>query len=129
MSLTTKRIKFVEEYLRCWNASEAARRAEYAYPGTEGHRLLQIAEIQEYIKVRLAEVAMSADEVLQRLADKARGDDRDTLRALELIGKHHRLFVDVQEATTTHKVGDDVLDAIGGALKRGYGTDTPDADD
>jgi len=74
MALTNKRRVFVEEYLRCWNASEAARRAEYAYPGTEGHRLLQNAEIQAYIKARLEQVCMSADEVLIRLAEKARFD-------------------------------------------------------
>lgn len=128
MSLTTKRQAFVEHYLACWNASEAARRASYAHPGTEGHRLLQNVEIQEHIKERLTEVTMSADEVLKRLAEIARNlDSGDYLKALHLIGKHHRLFVDVQEVTATHAVSDKVLDAIGGALKRGYGdSDTED---
>jgi len=99
--LTNKRIAFVEHYLACWNASEAARRAGYKQRN-EGHRLLTNADIQAHIKERLAEVTMSADEVLQRLAEIARNlDSGDYLKALHLIGKHHRLFVDVQEVIDT----------------------------
>jgi len=72
--LTPKRRKFIEEYLKCWNASEAARRAQYAHPGSQGHRLLKNVEIQAEIDKRIRETAMSADEVLHRLADQARAD-------------------------------------------------------
>lgn len=72
--MNKKRRKFVEEYLKCWNASEAARRAEYAHPGQQGHRLLKNVEIQDAIKKRLAETAMEADEVLARLSEQARAD-------------------------------------------------------
>ena len=131
MALTTKRIAFVELYLACWNATKAARRAGYKQPHSQGPRLLENVEIQAFIKARLNEHAMGADEVLSRLADIARSETRDSLKALELMGKHHRLFVDVQEVTATHTVSDDVLDAIGGALKRGYDGDeeTDDATD
>lgn len=74
MALSAKRRVFIEEYLRCWNASEAARRAEYAYPGREGYRLLKNAEIQQAIQDRLDELKMEADEVLVRLAEQARAD-------------------------------------------------------
>lgn len=77
MALTKRRKLFIEEYLECWNGSEAARRAGYAHPGVEACRLLKNAEIQEAINDRLAEKCMSADEVLLRLADMARGDIRD----------------------------------------------------
>ena len=127
MPLTNKRIVFVEEYLSCWNASEAARRAGYKHPGSQGHALLQIPEIQAYIKLRLADMQMSADEVLNRLADHARDDSKGvSLKALELVGKHHRLFIERQEIEATHTVSDDVLDAIGGALARGYESDDKD---
>lgn len=50
MALTGKRQTFVTEYLRTWNASEAARIAGYAHPGSDGHRLLKISEIAEEIQ-------------------------------------------------------------------------------
>lgn len=77
MAITAKRRVFIEEYLQTWNASEAARRAEYAHPGSEGHRLLKNAEIQEAIHERLADKAMSSDEVLVRLAEHARASMGD----------------------------------------------------
>ena len=120
MVLTNKRIAFVEHYLSCWNASEAARRASYAHPGTEGHRLLQNDEIKAHIEVRLTEIALSADMVLARLTALVSERDVITLRALELLGKHHKLFTERHEVEATHTVSDDVLDAITGALKRGY---------
>ena len=126
MPLTNKRIAFVEEYLSYWNASEAARRAGYAHR-SEGSRLLANADIQAYIKLRLADMQMSANEVLNRLADHARDDSKGvSLRALELLGKHHKLFTERHEVEATHTVSDDVLDAISGSLARGYESDDKD---
>lgn len=133
--LTDKRRVFVEEYLQCWNGSEAARRAGYAYPGREAYRLLKNDVIQEIVQERIREKAMSADEVLVHLADVARFDPglifgkvgiidwdqakrdsltrfvkkvewsttglkvefHDRMEALELLGKHHRLFAERHE--------------------------------
>ena len=72
--LTDKRRVFVEEYLCCWNGTEAARRAEYAYPRREASRLLSNVDIRALIEERVAEKAMSADEALAHLADIARFD-------------------------------------------------------
>jgi len=80
VALTDKRQVFVEEYLRTWNASEAARIAGYAHPGSDGHRLLKISEIADEIQQRVSERAMSADEVLIRLAAQARADMSDFVR-------------------------------------------------
>lgn len=77
MGLTKKRRVFLEEYLKCWNGAEAARRAGYAYPRQEAHRLLTNADISDEIKRRLKAKAMDADEVLARLADQARGNIAD----------------------------------------------------
>ena len=163
MPLTTKRIAFVEHYLSCWNASEAARRAGYKQAHSQGPRLLENVDVQAFIKARLSELTMGADEVLTRLGEKARFDIgpfvyrrgmtdelvveweklvelklthlvksvyhtqhgtriefHDAERALELIAKHLGLLVDRVEVEATHTVSDDVLDTIGGALKRGY---------
>ena len=74
-----KQRAFVEEYLRLWNATEAARQAGYAHPNTQGPRLLLDVGIQKIVRARIDEKAMSADEVLQRLAEHARGDMGDFL--------------------------------------------------
>lgn len=75
MALKPNKRLFAEEYIKTWNASEAARRAGYseATAQEQGSRLLKEPEIEEYIQSRISEVAMQADEVLLRLADHARG--------------------------------------------------------
>jgi len=76
--LTNKQTIFIEAYLECWNATEAARRAGYEGNdntlGSVGWENLQKPAIADRIKKRVAESAMSADEVLARLADQARAD-------------------------------------------------------
>ena len=72
--MNKKQRVFIEEYLQCWNATEAARRADYAHPNKQGPRLLVNVGISKEIKRRISEKAMSADEVLLRLGDMARGD-------------------------------------------------------
>ena len=99
MALNHKRQKFIEEYLKCWNATEAARRAKYAHPNSQGPRLLLDVGIKAIIKERLDELHMSADEVLERLARIARANPgahsvnaSDIIKALKLLGKHQSLF-------------------------------------
>jgi phage terminase small subunit len=81
--LTDKQRVFVEEYLTCWNAAEAARKA--GYPETSARQIgsenLSKPDINAYIQQRLKEKAMSADEVLARLADHASGSLDDFLTA------------------------------------------------
>ena len=72
MKLTNKQRRFIDFYLVSWNASDAARRAGYAFENMAGPRLLGHAGIQAAIRERMAENAMQADEVLQRLGDQAR---------------------------------------------------------
>jgi len=73
--LSPKRLAFVNEYLQCWNASEAARRAGYsaktAYAA--GSFLLRIPEVLREIEQRQRDSGMSANEALARLTDQARG--------------------------------------------------------
>lgn len=75
-TLTNKERMFVEHYLVCWNASEAARRAGYSEHSAReiGRQNLTKLDISREIQARIAEVAMTADEVLVRLADQARGN-------------------------------------------------------
>jgi phage terminase small subunit len=100
--LTDKQQAFVEHYLTCWNASEAARLAGYS-PKTAakiGSENLQKPDIARVIEARLAELKMGADEVLTRLADHARGSLKDfvdvntgeiDLAKAEKAGKLHLL--------------------------------------
>jgi phage terminase small subunit len=78
--LTTKQRVFVERYLaNGFNGAEAARYAKYAHPQVDGSRLLGNVSIQAIIQTRLDEEAMSANEVLHRLAAHARGTADDFL--------------------------------------------------
>lgn len=79
MALTNKQQLFIEHYLTCLNAAEAARRAGYSAKSAYaiGSENLTKPEIATAIEARLKEVAMSADEVLRRLADQARATLED----------------------------------------------------
>jgi phage terminase small subunit len=77
--LTNKERAFIEHYLQCWNASDAARRAGYSSKtaGSIGHENLKKPEISSEIKRRLEELQAGADEVVTRLTSHARGSMKD----------------------------------------------------
>ncbi|OGO11459.1 MAG: hypothetical protein A2Y53_00130 [Chloroflexi bacterium RBG_16_47_49] len=77
MGLTSRRQAFIDEYLKCWNATEAARIVGFKHPEAQGPRLLLNVIVKSSIKARLDEKAMSADEVIARLASMARGNMGD----------------------------------------------------
>lgn len=81
MALSKKRQAFVEVYLTCWNAAEAARAADYSEKTArqQGSRLLTNVDVQAAIAQRLAELKIHADEVLVRLTEHARGSMADFL--------------------------------------------------
>jgi phage terminase small subunit len=68
--------KFAARYVVHFNATRAAKEAGFSAKsaGNQGHLLLKNPKIRAMIDERLAEVHMSADEALARLADIARGD-------------------------------------------------------
>lgn len=70
--MTRKQRKWLAEYLKCWNATEAARRAGYKWPNKIGPA--NLAKLAPQIRERLDEAAMTADEALARLAERARFD-------------------------------------------------------
>lgn len=85
--LTNKQKLFVEEYLIDFNATRAAQRAGYGGDdnalAAAGSRLLRNVKIAEKVSVRLQESAMSADEVIQRLAEQARASIGDFIAVNE----------------------------------------------
>jgi len=78
LRLTDKQRAFVDAYVICWNATEAARLASYQGNdhtlGVIGWQNLQKRNIKEAVRRRVAVNAMMAGEALGRLADIARGD-------------------------------------------------------
>lgn len=100
--LGNKQRAFIEEYLCCWNATEAARRAGYSEHTARsiGAENLTKPDIQAEIKRRLAEKAMSADEVLTRLAEQARASIGDFID----IDEKGRWKVDLGKAKTDDKL-------------------------
>lgn len=76
MALSFKQQMFVEEYLSCFNATQAALRAGYSERSARaiGAENLTKPDIGAVIDERLRESAMRADEVLMRLAEHARGE-------------------------------------------------------
>jgi phage terminase small subunit len=77
-----KKQAFVEQYLKTWNAAEAAREAGYSEKTArqQGSRLLTNVDIQAAIESRLKELKMSADEVLLGLAEQARSNLGDHIK-------------------------------------------------
>ena len=75
--LTDKQRAFVEAYLECgFNGAEAARRAGYSEKSiySIASENLTKPKIREAIEQRLAEMTISADEVLFRLSEMAVAD-------------------------------------------------------
>ena len=96
--------RFIDAYLVSFNATRAAISAGYSERSAAqiGYDLLRIPQISEAVKQHMTASAMSADEVLMRLAELARGEvgGRDKGRALELLGKSYAMFVDKQIVQT-----------------------------
>lgn len=127
--------QFINEYFNCcMNATEAYQRvyqnATRETARRNGHELLTNTDISEEIKLRITEKAMSADEVLMRLGDQARGDMADfwhipeqgdpTINLAKAKGKTHIIKkLKVKKTTqrigktteTTHEVDFDLYDA------------------
>lgn len=128
--LTDRQRAFIEHYLTCWNATEAARRARYSAKtaNEQGSRLLANVSVQAAITKRLGELKMTADEVLTRLAQHARGDIGELLDAtgnidLKAARRQKRLHLVRRISDTDKGISVEMYDAqaalvqIGRALK------------
>lgn len=93
MALSKKQRAFVNAYLECWNASEAARRAGYSERSARsiGSENLTKPDIADEISARLTQHAMSADEALWRFAQKARVDLGDYIETAQPLSPYFKL--------------------------------------
>jgi len=111
-----KRRRFIAEYLRDLNATEAATRAGYsaATAYSAGWRLLKRPDVREQIQKamdkRAEKTQITAEYVLEGIkavtqAAVERGEAANALRGYELMGKHLKLFTDKieQKQETTIK--------------------------
>lgn len=82
--LTEKEQLFLNEYLRCWNATEAAKRAGYSEDTAyqSGYRLRHKPLIDQAIQQRLAEHTLSAEEAMARLTVQATTSLQDIIDPL-----------------------------------------------
>lgn len=84
--LTAKEQRFVEEYCKDCNATQAAIRAGYSEKGAkvQGHRLLTNANLRPHIDARLEELSLAAAEVTKLTADIAQGNLSDYFTVKEV---------------------------------------------
>lgn len=98
MALTAREEKFVEEYLKCRNGAEAARRAGYSKRSARSiaNENLTKPDILAEIEARTKDGAMELDEALARLGSIARGTMEDFTSFNE--GPYPEAVIDLDKA-------------------------------
>lgn len=116
--LSNRQRAFVTEYVIDFNATQAAVRAGYsvATAKQQGSRLLAHSKVKvavsEALARRAADAGVKADEILRELkviafsepSEKYRAGDK--LKALELLGRHLKMFTDKVETSEAPTLGD-----------------------
>ena len=134
-NLTPKQELFCLEYIKDFNATQAAIRAGYSKrtANEQGTRLLVNVSIKNHLKELINQVKneriMSVKEIQERLTNIARGDIeeeviifdnegarimnkkasiKDQTKALELLGKTNGLFIDKVQNMAPPQIIDDI---------------------
>lgn len=125
--LTVKQKRFADEYLIDLNATQACIRAGYSKKTAteQGSRLLANVNIKQYLEVELKKIddnkIAKREEVLKYLTSVLRGesqssvlaldieggqktidktpDEKERLKAAELLGKYHSIYTDNTKIT------------------------------
>lgn len=91
MKLTEKQRRFVDYYVETGNQTEAARRAGYKQPQTQGAQNLEKLSVRTAIGARLKELEdkriAKADEVMQFLTSTLRGEVKEERVVVEGTGE------------------------------------------
>ena len=103
--LSRKREAFVNEYVKCWNGAESARKAGYSErnAASTACNLLKLPIIIKIIADYKENMKMDAEEALQLLGETARDAKAESvrLRALENVLKVHGLQTERHEGEVT----------------------------
>jgi phage terminase small subunit len=117
MALSSKYLRFIDEYLKDLNASAAAVRCGYAEPNARmtAYKILQKPEIKEELEKRFAETRISSSELIKRLDLMAMGEiptkvitgsyerqEYDTKAAADSLARVYALFQDKIELDISH---------------------------
>ena len=112
MKLTEKQKRFVDYYIETGNQTEAARRAGYKQPQTQGAQTLGKLSVKAAIDARLKELEdkriAKADEVMQFLTSTLRGDAKEQKLRLQKLEAEIRAAekVDDDAVTIVDDLGD-----------------------
>lgn len=106
MTLTRRQTVFIEEYLNCWNAAEAARRAGYSAKTarSQGERLLTDVDVAPELERRISERCVKPPEVLDRLADQARANMADFVSLDPATGRAQIDLAKAEKAGKLHLI-------------------------
>jgi phage terminase small subunit len=115
VALNARQKIFVAEYIKSRNGAKAARAAGYAKKSSHvtGAQLLANPSIRKAVDKGLEHLIKRADitaeKVLNSIASIAFAGEKkvrhsDKLKANELLGKHLKLFTEVQESTVSASV-------------------------
>ena len=127
IKMTEKQKRFCEEYIKCWNGAEAARRAGYS--PKSANRIADENLSKPYIKNYIAEIKeqitkdniLTAEETLSLLSDIAKGNTLEqkevVLRRPVAVKKGSKMMyedtVEVIEVKPSASVRKQALDSIG----------------
>lgn len=116
MALTAKQERFVAEYLKTRNQTDAARKAGYKSPEVEGSRLLKNAKVAAMVAAgqsdRTERTNIDIDYVIQRLAIEAEREGEGTSHSARVaaLGQLRNHFVEAGGGGAADKVSDALRD-------------------
>lgn len=102
MAFNKQQKQFAIEYIKDWNATQAAKRAGYSETAaySQGHRLLKNADVQRYISEYINEHVKNTNRIIKENIDLWRNlinnseDENVILKSSELLGKTVGQFSD-----------------------------------
>ena len=100
--ISNKQKAFINEYVKCWNVTQAAKKAGYSEKTARqaGHRLFTKDYISKEIARRVREMCMSGDEALKLLSEQAKA----SLMDVGSVDEKGRFFYDFAKAKENKKL-------------------------